>query len=156
MRSILLVLSVLFVTNVFAQEKALSISYANSDKVQVFRDNKRIRIKTVESGKLSGKLKILDDERLMIRNVIIPISSIEKIKNNPLALNLALSGVIVVTGAYTALAGLVAIYWAGVGIGLTTFVVGGGIITVGILSPNFLPATHITNDATIKVIQLME
>ena len=150
----LLVISVLFVTNLFSQEKALSISYANSEKVHVFKDNKRVRIKTGEGGKLNGKLKIINEEQLMIKNVIIPISSLEMIKNNPLGLNIAVSGLMVAAGSYLVLGGLAIIVWGGAGIGIATIAVGGGTITAGILSPNFLTAAHINSTANIKVVDV--
>jgi len=156
MKSILLVIGVLLVTNVLSHEKVLSISYANSEKVHVFKDNKRVRIRLAEGGKLNGKLQIINEEQIKIRNVIIPISNIEKIKNNPLSLNIVVSGLIVATGSYLVLGGLAIIVWGGAGIGLATIAVGAGTITAGILSPNFLAATHINQFTNIKVVQLME
>ncbi len=156
MKSVLLLFCVLFVTHVFSQEKALQILNAHSEKEHVFKDNKRVRIKTVDGGKLNGKLQILNEEQVMIKNIIIPISNIEKIKNNPLALNIAFSGLIVAAGSYLVLGGFAIIVWGGVGIGIATIAVGAGTITAGILSPNILAATYINKTTNIKVVTLME
>ena len=151
MKSILLIICVLLVSNIFAQEKYLSISDSETGKEVIYKQNKRVRVKTIEGGKLNGKLKIMNDEQVMIKNIIIPVTSIEKIKNNPLALNILVSASIIFVGGFTVFYGIYAIAWGVVGGGIIISGVGVGMVYAGILSPNVLPAAIITANAKIKV-----
>lgn len=151
MKSMLLVICVLLVTNVFSQEKFLSISNNETGKVSVFKQNERVRVKTLQGGKIKGNLFITDDNQVMIKNILIPITSIERIKRNPLALNILVSGTLFIIGVYGVLGGLVVLAWSGETIGAIALITGAASITAGILSPNFLPNKVIGNNSNIKV-----
>ena len=151
MKSMLLVICVMLVTNVFSQEKFLSISNNETGKVSVFKQNERVRVKTMQGGKIKGNLFITDDNQIMIKNIMIPLTSIERIKRNPLALNILVSGTLFIIGAYGVLGGLVVLAWSGEIIGAIALITGTASITAGILSPNFLPATYVNHTSTIKI-----
>jgi hypothetical protein len=134
-----------------------SISNSKTGKETVFKQNQRIRIKTIQGGKVNGKLQILDDERIMVGKIMVPILNIEKIKYNPFILNILVSGTLFIIGVYGVLGGLVFLAWNGEVIGAIALFAGGvGTITAGVLSPNFLPAVKIPGNNTIKVETLME
>ncbi|NQU51799.1 MAG: hypothetical protein HQ522_04605 [Bacteroidetes bacterium] len=156
MKTILFAIVFFMATNVNSQEKYLSITNSESGKVSVFKENKRIRVKTINGGKLSGKLKIMDNDEVMIKNVIVPITSIARIKNNPLVLNVLVSGSLFIIGGYGVIGGLVVIAWSGSAIGAIPILIGAGSFAAGILSPNFLPATNIYKNTNIKVVDLIE
>lgn len=151
MKSMLLVICVLLVSNVFSQEKYLSISNGETGKEKVFKQNKRVRVRTIQGGKLNGVLQIIDDEHVMIKSIIIPISSIEKIKNNPIALNIIVSGTLFIISGYAILGGVILIIWGAPGIGLAALAIGTGSIAGGILSHNFLPTTKVFKNTTISI-----
>ena len=70
----LLILSFLllsFVAN--AQEKILSISKETNQRTIQIKEGKRIRIKTLDGRKISGRLKFVDENTIMIRKHIIPL-----------------------------------------------------------------------------------
>lgn len=92
----------------------------------------------------------------MIKNVVIPITSIERIKNNPLMLNVLVSGTLFLIGGYGILGGLVAIAWTGEAWGAIVMLAGAASITAGILAPNFLPAIKIYKNTNIKVITVLK
>ena len=154
MKSIVLIICVLLVSNVFAQEKYLSISDSETGKEVIFKQNKRVRVKTIEGGKLNGKLKIMNDEQVMVRNIIIPVLSIEKIKNNPIGLNILVSGSMITLGCFSVLVGIYGIAWGAVVGGIVISGAGAGLVLAGILSPNFLPATKIYSKSNVRVVTM--
>ena len=131
MKSLLLVIVFFVTTNVYSQEKFLSISNTETGKVSVFKQNKRIRVKTIQGGKISGKLTMVEDDQIMVGKIIIPIASIAKIKNNPLLLNIINSGLLIVSGGFLVLVSVVAIAWGGTGLGILIGVGGIGAVFAG-------------------------
>ena len=156
MKALLLAGCLLVVFSAFSQEKVLSISNAETGKVTVFKQNERVKIKTLQGGKIKGTLFIADDNQIMIKNILVPISNIEKIKRNPLVLNILVSGTLFIIGGYGVLGGLVVLAWSGEALGAILLLTGAASITAGILSPNFLPNTVIGSNSNIKVETLHE
>lgn len=156
MKALLLVVCFFVVTNVFSQEKFLSISNTETGKVSVFKQNERVKVKTQQGGKIKGNLLIVDENQIMIKNILIPISNVEKIKHNPLVLNVLISGTFFIIGAYGVLGGLVILAWSGEALGAIALITGAASITAGILSPNFLPNTVIGNNSNITVGTVMK
>ena len=148
---------VLFIaTSAFSQEKYLSISDSSNGKEKVFKQNKRVRVKTIEGGKLNGKLKIMNDEQVMIKNIIIPLTSIEKIKNNPLALNILITGTMLYFGTMGIVGGLIITAWSETASGLVLIIPGAAMIYGGLKSINFLPYVLLDSNSTIKVGNFLE
>ncbi|MBT3386234.1 MAG: hypothetical protein HN778_14610 [Prolixibacteraceae bacterium] len=156
MKSLFWVIAFFVTTNVYSQEKSLSISNIETGKVSVFKQNERVRVKTLQGGKIRGNLFIMDDNQIMIKNIIIPISNIERIKPNPLILNILISGSLFIIGAYGVLGGLVVLAYYGELWAAGIILGGAGSFVGGILSPNFLPAIIINNTSTIKVETMLE
>ncbi|MEE4285096.1 MAG: hypothetical protein V2I31_03070 [Mariniphaga sp.] len=156
MKAFLLAVCFLVVFSAFSQEKVLSISNSETGKVTVFKQNERVKIKTLQGGKIKGTLFIADDNQIMIKNILVPISNIEKIKRNPLVLNILVSGTLFFIGGYGVLGGLVVLAWSGEALGAILLITGAASITAGILSPNFLPNTVIGSNSNIKVETLLQ
>ncbi len=156
MKSALLFIGVLFVLNGFSQDKYLGIYQPGTTKETVFKENTRIRVKTVEGGKLSGKFHFVDESQVMIKNIIIPLSSIAEIKHNPLLLNFLVSGTLIVAGGFCVGVGIVAVAWGAVAGGILVGAGGAAIMYAGIKSPNFLPKTHITDNITVKIKNVLQ
>ncbi len=150
------VFALFIATGLLSQEKFISIYNPVSDKTAVFKDNARVRVKTSDGGKLSGKLHIQDDINVMINNISIPVTSIEKIKLNPLFLNVLISGTLIIMSAYSFLAGLVVAVWGGAGLGVALIGSSVGFAVAGILSPNFLPAVTVDSGSTVKIVNKLE
>jgi len=156
MKSALLLICVLFAMNVFSQEKYLSISQPGSDKEMVFKENKRVRVKTIQGGKLSGKLHIVDESQVMIKNITIPISSIAMIKYNPLLLNMLVSGTLIFAGGIGFFAGIVGVAWGATMAGIAVGALGAATMYAGILSPNILPAVRVNSNTTVKMANVIQ
>ena len=67
---IFLFLSLFFLNSLVAQEKAIKIFNEKTGKEIIIKENKRIRIKTLDGEKVSGRYKILDDETIILKNQI--------------------------------------------------------------------------------------
>ena len=81
---IFLIFAFLFVNNVLSQQKALRIVSKSNNKVIIIEDLKRIRIKTTEGKKVSGKFQIIDSNTIFLKGKEYVFSDIEKIKKNPI------------------------------------------------------------------------
>jgi hypothetical protein len=156
MKSVLLFIGVLFVLNGFSQDRYLGIYHPGATKESVFKENTRIRVKTVEGGKLSGKFHFVDENQVMIKNIIIPLSSIAEIKHNPLLLNLLVSGTLLVAGGFCVGVGIVGVAWGETIMGIIVGAGGAAIMYAGFKAPNFLPKIHINDNTTVKMKNVLQ
>lgn len=74
----------LLVSNILAQERVLVITNLETHKEKSFKENSRIKIKTLSGGKLVGRLQIIDENSIRLRGVTVSLSDIEKVKKHPL------------------------------------------------------------------------
>ena len=133
---VLLCVCVLSVNLAVAQKRAIKISKNSTGKEKIIKENKRIRITTVNGEKYKGRFTIKDDQSIEIDGEIIQLDDIAKIKRNSLLLNILTSGSMIYVGS-----GLLGI---GLLVGLLTDSSAAYLLTVpgsalnegGILSPN--------------------
>lgn len=97
MKKVGLLLSLLmFVVIVKSQEKYLEIYNPELERTKTIEENKRVRLKTLDGKKFSGKLGFQDSTVILVRNIPIELDEVKQIKKNPLAVNIisktALSG----------------------------------------------------------------
>lgn len=139
MRILLILFISLFFSNlIFAQEGVLKIVNQTSEKEILIKEHKRIRIKTIEGQKISGRFRIIGKETILIRKKKIKLADIEKIKRNPLLVSIVTNGLFIYVGAGIAIVG-VAI--GGITNQSSLFLLtipGVGMIYNGIKSPNLL------------------
>ncbi|WP_242206498.1 hypothetical protein [Aestuariivivens insulae] len=95
----LLVFSLVAFNSLIAQERGLSIYNDQESKSIIIKENKRIRIKTFDGIKLTGKFKIIDYETIHIKNRHIKLNQIEKIKKHPLVISILINGSLYWLGA---------------------------------------------------------
>lgn len=88
MKKIFLLLSLLFINVFFSQENLLKIANVVSNEETTIKENKRIRVITADGKKLSGRFHIVDENSIMIKNTVINLDSIVKLKRHPLLLSL--------------------------------------------------------------------
>lgn len=152
--SILILIGFLFFQQAFSQNKAIRIVNNETQKETIIKEHKRIRLKTIDSNKISGKFSIIDNENILIRSKTINLNDIEKIKRNPLLMTIVVDGLLIYAGAamvvlplfLTLLSGdtLAIFFWG---------VPGAGLIYSGIKSPNPLKG-YKTSQYTYKIINL--
>ena len=134
----ILFISLFFVNLIFAQERVLKIVNQVSKKEIIIKENKRIRIKTIDGQKISGRFKIIGKETIFIKKKKIELADIEKIKRNPLLVSIVTNGLFIYVGA--------SIVIIGVAVGgitsqpslLLLTIPGAGMIYTGIKSRNLL------------------
>lgn len=156
MKAILLVVGLLIVSGAFSQEKILRLSNPETGKESVFKQNESIKIKTVQGEKIKGNLSIADDNQIMINNIPVPVSTIEKIKRHPVALNVVVTAGLFLIGAYTVFGGWLILAWSGEAIGALLVHAGAASFATGIILPNLYPHTVGENASVIKIETLHE
>ena len=94
--------TLLFVHTVFAQKKAIKITSETSKREIVIKENKRVKVRTLDGQKIKGRLKIVDSQTILVQDQEIDLANILQIKRNPLLLNLFTGGVLIYTGTIVA------------------------------------------------------
>lgn len=135
---------------VHAQQKALKISYSAKEKQIIIKEGKRIRIKLLSGQKLSGRFKIINNNTLEIRKQKIAFSSIEKIKKNPLLIQILTTAGLVYTIAFPA---TLLIYFSSSGVTTAMVTLIGTAAGISFSEPNLLKGHHL-NKNQIEVIPL--
>ena len=136
--------------SVSAQEKALKISCKSKDKQVLIKEGKRIRIKLLSGQKLSGRFKIVYKDTLEIRKQKIAFSDIEKIKKNPLLIQILTTAGLVYTIAFPA---ALLIYFSSSGAETAMVTLLATTTGISLLEPNFLKG-HQLNECQIEVVSL--
>ena len=134
MKKILFVLvALLFTSLIFSQNSTVKITNQKTGTTRVFQEKSRIRIKTIDGKKITGRFQILNDSTMLLKGKEVSLSDIAKIKRNPLVMTVATDVVFFYAGA-TAIA---VIAFLG-GPAPAAIIGGGGTIAAMLLGPNFL------------------
>lgn len=136
--STILLICLIFINLSFSQERVIKISNPNSNKEITIKENKRIKIKTFNGEKISGRFKILDAKNILIKNRQIELITIQKIKRNPLLLSVVLDAVIFYHGVGILVAGLVIYAVTSNVAAILLMIPASAILYGGIKSPNIL------------------
>ena len=99
--------SLFFVNLAFTQEQAIKITDSTSNKEVIIKENKRIKIKTVDGQKISGRFRIENSNTIFIKDQRIELTDIEELKRNPLSIYIFTSGFFIYAGAITAGMGVI-------------------------------------------------
>ena len=80
----LLTFSLLCIVTVTAQNKALKINATSTSKEIIIKENKRIKIKTIDGLQLKGRFKAYGESFIIIDDVKVNLQHIKELKRNPL------------------------------------------------------------------------
>lgn len=131
----ILIFSLLIANSIFGQEEEKKITNQISKKEFVIKVNNRIKIKTIDGKKISGRFKI-ENNSILINNEQFELSDIGEIKRNPLLVSILKSGILIYGGAITAgFGGLIRVLVDSFAFLLT--IPAAAMIYTGIKSPNF-------------------
>ena len=95
-----------------SQDKAILVSNLNPDIEEevVFIENQRIQVITNRGKKHSGRLRILDNENILLKKTEIEFDHITMIKSNKLFIDVLISASTILSGAIISLIGFVNVY----------------------------------------------
>lgn len=127
----------LFVFNIsIAQTKAIKITKLDSNKERIIKENKRIKLRTLDKKLVKGRFKVLDNQTIMIEDINIKLSDIKELKRNPLIISILTTGILIYAGAATAGVSVIAGIFAD-SAAFWFILPAAGLIYAGIRSPNF-------------------
>ena len=154
-KTTILFLSLFLVNLMAAQERARKISSPASEKKAIIKENKRIKIRTADGQKVSGRFSIEDNSAIIIEDQKIALSDIESIKRNPLFLSVFSSGFLIYGGVLAVgMGAIIGIFIESSGFLLA--IPGAAMIYAGIKSPNILKNYNAEDNWTYELILLSE
>lgn len=141
----------LLITNVvFSQQQAIKLTNQKTNKEIVIKENKRIRIKTVNDRKVTGRYKI-ENNAIYINNERFELSTIKEIKKNPLLTTIVSSSLLIYTGALVTGISVIAGLFADSSAYYLT-IPGVGLIIAGSKTPNFNKKYRLDENWSIELI----
>lgn len=105
MKILTLLFLFVFSQEIFAQQ-ALEIAKTGSEKVKLFKENKRVKVKTLKGEKHIGRFQIIDGQNIEIEENVILLSEIENIKSRSVLAGIG-GTVLIVYGALVVVVGIV-------------------------------------------------
>lgn len=99
MKSLSLIFFFLISLSLLAQEKVLEISRTGSETSRIFKENKRVKLKTISGEKHIGRFQILNAEDIEIEGNIIPLSTIKNIKSRSVVAGIV-GTILIISGPY--------------------------------------------------------
>ncbi|MCB0400294.1 MAG: hypothetical protein KDD26_11910 [Winogradskyella sp.] len=139
-----------FINLISAQVKAIKITNETAQKEKIIKENKRVKVFTVDGGKLRGRFKIEADS-ILIQGERINLSDIMAIKRNPLLVSIVTGSFLVYVGSITIGLGVL----IGVLVDSSAFLLtipGAGLIYAGLKPPNFSKKFKIERNWTFEII----
>lgn len=82
---------------IFSQKKAIEITNIKTGKTKIFKENQRIKIRTLNGKKSIGLLTFSDNQTLLINKKTIKIDSLQSIKKQPKTLG-TIKTIVLATG----------------------------------------------------------
>ena len=144
MKKIVFLLAIFFVTSLFSQNRGIKMKKIDSQKEVFIKENKRVRVKTIDGLKFTGRFKVVDELNISIKDNIISLKKIVKINKKPLLLSVIVDGALILYGGVlVVVGGLVGAFLAD-SLVMLAVVPGAGLIYLGIKSPNLLKSYRVT------------
>lgn len=118
-----LIISLSFLTATYAQQQAIKITNEVSKKEKIIKENKRVILTTKDGQRIKGRLKLGDNNTVVVDGVKIRLTDIDQLKRNPFSTSILTSEILVDDMVETS--------------GLWLVIPAAAIIYTGIKSPNF-------------------
>ena len=154
-KSLLFLGSLLVASFSLAQEQVIKITNESVAKEIIIKENKRIRVRTQDREKITGRFTVIDSRTISIKDQEISLSEIISIKRNPLLLNIFTSSFFVYAGAITIGIGAIIAALSDSSAWLLA-IPGSAMIYTGIKSPNFLKNYKTEGDWSFEIIPILE
>ncbi|MGC6479424.1 MAG: hypothetical protein ACON42_03495 [Flavobacteriaceae bacterium] len=131
-------LLLLFANQATAQIKGIRIFNEDTKQEIIIEENKRIRVKTIDGQRISGRFQLIDNESFLLKGNIIKLTEIEKIKKNPIMVSLLVDGLLVYVGSAMVFIPILLYPFNGDSGALYYIIPGTALLYAGKKSPNFL------------------
>ncbi|WP_339663156.1 hypothetical protein [uncultured Polaribacter sp.] len=151
---ILLGIAFFFMHSTFSQERFIKITNQISKKEIIIKENKRIRVKTIDGNKFSGRFKIVNNGTILIDDQEIDLENIEKIKRDALLVSVFTNGFLVYIGTGVAITGVFIAIFTSNPAATLLIIPGAGLVYGGFKSPNFLKGFKKTSDWSYELITI--
>lgn len=151
---VLMGIAFFFMHTSFSQERFIKITNQISKKEIIIKENKRIRVKTVDGNKISGRFKIVNNGTILIDDQEINLENIEKIKRDPLLVSIFTNGTFVYLGTGVAAVGLFTAIFTRNPAAILLVIPGAGMVYGGFKSPNLLKGYKKTSDWSYELITI--
>jgi hypothetical protein len=150
MKKLIYLLTVLLSISAFSQQKAFEITNIESGARQIYEENQRVKIRTIDRKKVVGELHFIDNQTILVNNETIKIDSVLSIKSQPKVLG-TLKTVVLITGlAFVVTSVIVAT--GGGNAAFLLFAVGSG-VTIGAGVLEGLNSNNSNKKWTFKIIE---
>ncbi len=149
----LLTFSLLCTVTVTGQNKALKINSTSSSKEKIIKENKRIKIKTIDGLQLKGRFKTVGESFIIIDDVKVDLQHIRELKRNPQLISIITTASLVYLGTLTAGLGIL----IGALSDSTAFwltLPGAAMIYLGLKSPNLSKKHSIKKGFKLEIINI--
>lgn len=131
-------LLLLFANQATAQVNGIRIFNEDNNKEIIIEENKRIRVKTSDGQRISGRFQLIDNESFLLKGNILKLTEIEKIKKNPIVVSTLVNGLSLYVGSAMFFLPLIVYPFTGDSGAFYYMIPGTALIYAGIKSPNFL------------------
>lgn len=135
-KSFLLLITLLIMIPLSGQEQALQITQPDAPKEYLIKENKRVRIQTVDGQKISGRIQFVGPNEISVKGTTYNLTDITSIKRNPLFLSIVTNGLLIYGGVLTAGFGAIIAAFSDTS-GLLLLIPAAGFIYAAIKAPNF-------------------
>ena len=90
-----LIISLSFLTATYAQQQAIKITNEVSKKEKIIKENKRVILTTKVGQRIKGRLKLGDNNTVVVDGVKIRLTDIDQLKRNPFSTSILTSEILV-------------------------------------------------------------
>lgn len=134
------------------------MSKSGTEKVRIFKENKRVKVKTIHGEKLIGRFKIIDEQTIEIEGYVIPLNTISNLKSRSVVAGI-IGTVLIIAGAYLAVispfvAVAVALSGSGSSVGSILLIGGFAMTYSGIFFNEFARNYRLKNNWTYNIIEI--
>lgn len=150
----ILIVSVFCLNSLTAQVKGIKIFNEDTQKEVIIKENKRIRIKTIDGVKISGRYKAVDNDTIEIKGRKINLNQIVKLKRNPLLVSILTNGIMFYFGAGLAGASIAIYAFSRSASSFLLVIPSVALIYGGIKSPNILKGYKTQHNWSYKIITI--
>ncbi len=157
MKNLIIIVLIVLCSNfsLFAQEQVLFVQHIQKGKEKIIKEHKRIKVKTISGDKFKGKLKVINESHILIKNDTVAVADIIEIRRDPILTNLLFKGMLIYLGSSLVITGLIFDAFGALGsTGVILASIGAGTLGTVFLTPLIVPLRKTENNWQIKVLRL--